>query len=57
MRLSRFTDEQIIAIVKKPETGVKTVDLCRRHGISDAMFGEAFLYAASCVILLRRLAR
>lgn len=35
---SRFTDEQIIAIVKEQEAGTKTVDLCRKHGISDATF-------------------
>lgn len=38
MKRSRFSDEQIIAIVKEQEAGVKTVDVCRRHGISDATF-------------------
>ena len=38
MKRSRFTDEQIIAIVKEQEAGAKTVDLCRKHGISDARF-------------------
>ena len=38
MKRSRFTDEQIIAIVKEQEAGTKTVDLCRKHGISDAPF-------------------
>ena len=38
MKRSRFTDEQIIAIVKEQEAGAKTVDLCRKHGISDATF-------------------
>jgi putative transposase len=38
MRRSRFSDEQIIAIVKEQEAGAKTADLCRRHGISDATF-------------------
>ena len=38
MKRSRFTDEQIIAIVKEQEAGTKTVDLCRKHGISDATF-------------------
>ena len=38
MKRSRFTDEQIIAIVKEQEAGAKTVDVCRKHGISDATF-------------------
>ena len=38
MKRSRFSDEQIIAIVKEQEAGAKTADVCRRHGISDATF-------------------
>jgi putative transposase len=38
MRRSRFSDEQIIGIVKEQEAGAKTADVCRRHGISDATF-------------------
>ena len=38
MKKSRYTEEQIIAILKQHETGVKTADLCREHGISDATF-------------------
>ena len=38
MKRSRFSDEQIIAIVKEQEAGAKTADLCRKHGISDATF-------------------
>ena len=38
MKQSRYTEEQIIAILKQHEAGVKTADLCREHGISDATF-------------------
>ena len=38
MKKSRYTEEQIIAILKQQEAGVKTADLCREHGISDATF-------------------
>jgi len=38
MKKSRYTEEQIIAILKQYEAGVKTADLCREHGISDATF-------------------
>ncbi len=38
MKKSRFTEEQIIGIVKHPEAGMKKADLCREHGISAATF-------------------
>jgi putative transposase len=38
MKRSRFSEEQIIAILKEQETGMATVDVCRRHGISSATF-------------------
>jgi len=34
----RHTEEQIIAVLKEGEAGVKTGELCRQHGISDATF-------------------
>jgi putative transposase len=38
MRKSRFSDEQIIGILKEHQAGLSAADLCRRHGISDATF-------------------
>ncbi len=38
MKTSRFTEEQIIGILKKSETGMKTADVCREQGISEATF-------------------
>jgi putative transposase len=38
MKRSRFSDEQIIAIVKEQEAGMATAEVCRRHGISSATF-------------------
>jgi putative transposase len=38
MKAKRFTEEQIIAVLRESEAGAKTKELCRRHGISDATF-------------------
>jgi putative transposase len=38
IRRGRFTEDQIIGVLSEHETGVKTADLCRKHGISDATF-------------------
>jgi putative transposase len=38
MKRSKFSEEQIIGVLKEHEAGAKTADLCRRHGISEATF-------------------
>lgn len=38
MKRSRFTEEQVIGVLKEQEAGMKTSDLCRKHGISEATF-------------------
>lgn len=38
MRRSRFSEEQIIGILREQEAGLKTAEVCRKHGISDATF-------------------
>ena len=36
MMKKRYTEEQIIGILREGQAGVKVADLCRKHGISDA---------------------
>ena len=38
MRKSRFSDEQIIAILAEQERGLTTAEVCRRHGVSEGTF-------------------
>ena len=38
MKQSRFTQEQIIGVLKEHQAGAAAADLCRKHGISDATF-------------------
>ena len=38
MKRSRFSEEQVISILKQQESGVSTADVCREHGISSATF-------------------
>ena len=38
MRTSKFSETQIVAILKEADAGMKVKDLCRKHGISDATY-------------------
>lgn len=45
MKRKRFTEEQIIGVLREQEGGVSTADVCRRHGISSATFRAECLNA------------
>ena len=38
MKKQRYTEEQIIGVLREQEAGAKAADLCRKHGISEATF-------------------
>ncbi len=49
MKRSRFSEEQIIAILKEHEAGMPTADVCRRHEINNLHQTLARGYIASCL--------
>lgn len=56
MKKSRFTEEQIIAVLKDQEQGSKVADICRKHGISEQTFHNwKQKYGGLTVSELRRL--
>ena len=56
MKKKRFTEEQIIGVLKESEAGAATKELCRKHGISDATFYNwKAKYAGMTVSEARRL--
>ena len=56
MKKSRFTDSQIVAILKQAETGTSVADLCREYGMSSASFYQwRSKYGGMDASLMRRL--
>jgi putative transposase len=56
MKKSRFTDSQIMAILKQAESGVPVSELCREHGMSSATFYKwRAKYGGMDVSMMKRL--
>jgi hypothetical protein len=53
MKPSRFTEEQIISILREQNAGAKTAEVCRKHGISSATFYSGGRAARSVWIAAR----
>lgn len=56
MKRSRFSEEQIIGILKEHEAGIPVADLCRKHGVSNAsLYNWKAKYGGMDVSEVRRL--
>ena len=55
MKKTRFTETQIISILKEVEAGMLVKDVCRTHGISDATYYWKFKYGGMAVSELKRM--
>jgi len=56
MKKSRYTDSQILSILKQNEAGTSVADLCREHGMSDASFYKwRSRYGGMDVSLMKRM--
>lgn len=42
MKKSRFSEDQIIPVLKEHQAGIAVANICRKYGISDATFSRAF---------------
>lgn len=45
MKRSRFTEEQVVAVLKNHELGAKPADLARKHGVSEATSPAGYLFS------------
>jgi putative transposase len=58
MKRSRFSEEQIVAILKQGEAGMKTAELCRQHGISEpTYYNWKAKYGGLAVTVVQKLKR
>ncbi len=48
MHKGRFSEEQIIPILREQDTGMATAEVCRRHGISSATFYASYAWKSKC---------
>ena len=55
MKRARFTEEQIIGVLKEHEAGAKTADLARKHGVSEALYNWKAKYGGMDVSEAKRL--
>ncbi len=56
MKIKRYTEEQIIAVLKEGEAGAKVAELCRKYGMSDASYYNwKAKYAGMTISDLKRL--
>ena len=54
MKRTRFSEEQIVTILKQSEAGLKTVEICRQNGISEATSGRPGKSVGVLQLLIKR---